>query len=129
MRCVLLINRAYKCYFLYQKYLNVYILDTNPTISHFFQHLSINVSIFTLVVIALDRYRAIVWPLKGSYSKLRAKINLIYVWIFGTTLALPNLFAFHVSIWIKILHIALLQGQLANYINISKYFYVVRGSS
>ena len=63
----------------------------------YFQHLSINVSIFTLVVIALDRYRGILWPLKGGYSKFRAKIHLMIVWFLATVVALPNLILFHVS--------------------------------
>lgn len=63
----------------------------------YFQHLSINVSIFTLVVIALDRYRGILWPLKGGYSKFRAKIHLMIVWFLATVVALPNLISFHVS--------------------------------
>ena len=62
-----------------------------------FQHLSINVSIFTLVVIALDRYRGILWPLKGGYSKFRAKIHLMIVWFLATLLALPNLILYYVS--------------------------------
>jgi len=45
----------------------------------------------------LDRYRAIIYPLKGTYSKLRAKVNLIIVWMLGIVLALPNLLLFEVS--------------------------------
>lgn len=63
----------------------------------FLQHLSINVSIFTLVVIALDRYRGILWPLKGGYSKFRAKIHLMIVWFLATVVALPNLILFHLA--------------------------------
>ena len=54
-------------------------------------------SIFTLVVIALDRYRGIIWPLKASSSKFRAKMMMVMVWLFGTLVALPNLISFHVS--------------------------------
>lgn len=61
------------------------------------QHLSINASIYSLVVIALDRYRGIVWPLRGAYSKLRAKVNVLLIWVVSVTIAFPNLMAFHVS--------------------------------
>jgi len=63
----------------------------------FLQSLSITVSIFTLVVIALDRYRGIIWPLKASSSKFRAKMMMVMVWLFGTLVALPNLISFHVT--------------------------------
>lgn len=77
------------------------------------QHLSINVSIFTLVVIALDRYRAILWPLKGGHSKFRAKIHLIVVWILGTIIAIPNIVLFHVSL--QILPIRQVIAQTSNF--------------
>ena len=48
-------------------------------------------------MIALDRYRGILWPLKGGYSKFRAKIHLMIVWFLATVVALPNLILFHVS--------------------------------
>ena len=64
-----------------------------------FQHLGINASIFTLVIIALDRYRGIIWPLKGGYSKHRAKIIVLFIWIVSIAPAIPNLLVFHVSIF------------------------------
>ena len=70
-------------------------------INIFFQHLCINASIFTLVIIALDRYRGIIWPLKGGYSKFRAKLIVVCVWVVAVTPATPNLVVFHVS-WIKL---------------------------
>ena len=63
----------------------------------FLQHLCINASIFTLVIIALDRYRGIIWPLKGGYSKFRAKLIVLCVWVVAVTPATPNLVVFHVS--------------------------------
>ena len=64
-----------------------------------FQHVSINASIYTLVVISLDRYRGILWPLKGEYSKFRAKLVLVLVWLVSISLAIPNLIVFYVSIF------------------------------
>ncbi len=63
----------------------------------FVQNLSINASIITLVVIALDRYRGIMWPLKANYSKLRAKVLIVIIWTVSIALAVPNLFVFYVD--------------------------------
>ena len=41
----------------------------------FFQNVSVNTSIFTLVAIAQDRYRAIVHPLRGKSSKKATKVG------------------------------------------------------
>ena len=41
----------------------------------FFQNVSVNTSIFTLVAIAQDRYRAIVHPLRGKSSKKVTKVR------------------------------------------------------
>ena len=60
------------------------------------QHVSINASIYTLVVISLDRYRGIMWPLKGEYSKFKAKMVLVLVWLVSIGLAIPNLVVFYV---------------------------------
>ena len=61
------------------------------------QHLTINASIYTLVAVALDRYRGIMFPLKGGYSKFRAKMAAGLIWSVSITLALPNLIGYHVS--------------------------------
>ena len=61
------------------------------------QHLAFNASIYTLVVVALDRYRGIMFPLKGSYSKFWAKMAAGLIWAASFTLALPNLIVYHVS--------------------------------
>ncbi|KAA0203957.1 hypothetical protein HAZT_HAZT004065 [Hyalella azteca] len=41
----------------------------------FFQTLSVNVSIFTLTAIAVDRYRAICFPFSARPSKFRSKVS------------------------------------------------------
>ena len=60
------------------------------------QHVSINASIYTLVVISLDRYRGIMSPLKGEYSKFKAKLVLVLVWLVSIGLAITNLVVFYV---------------------------------
>ena len=49
----------------------------------------------------MDRYRGIIWPLKGGYSKFRAKLIVVCVWVVAITPATPNLVVFHVS-WITL---------------------------
>ena len=61
------------------------------------QHLTINASIYTLVAVALDRYRGIMFPLKGGYSKFRAKMAAVGIWALSITMAIPNLVVYHVS--------------------------------
>ncbi|XP_059088190.1 RYamide receptor-like [Tigriopus californicus] len=53
------------------------------------QILSVNVSIFTLVAISMDRYRAIMYPLRKKPSKLFSNIVILCIWILSLTFALP----------------------------------------
>ncbi|XP_023289371.1 RYamide receptor [Orussus abietinus] len=55
----------------------------------FVQVLCVNVSVFTLTAIAVDRHRAILKPLSARPSKLRAKIVIAGIWILGGALATP----------------------------------------
>ncbi|XP_013780503.1 tachykinin-like peptides receptor 99D [Limulus polyphemus] len=64
----------------------------------FVQVLSVNVSIFTLTAIALDRYRAVMSPLKARTSKLRAKLSVLGIWAFSAALGVPNAVALRVSL-------------------------------
>ena len=41
-----------------------------------FQNVSVNASIFTLTAIAVDRYKAIVYPLSNHASKQRTKVRV-----------------------------------------------------
>ena len=69
----------------------------NRFILNSLQHLTINASIYTLVAVALDRYRGIMFPLKGGYSKFRAKMAAALIWAVSITMAVPNLVVYHVS--------------------------------
>merc|ERR1711874_515117 len=60
----------------------------------FFQNLSVNASIFTLTAIAVDRYKAIMYPLKSHASKSRTKVIILIIWIVSTILAVPMAIAF-----------------------------------
>jgi len=50
---------------------------------------SINISIFTLVAISLDRYRAIMYPLRRKPTKLFSKIIILIIWVLGLAFAVP----------------------------------------
>ncbi|XP_073989813.1 RYamide receptor isoform X2 [Rhodnius prolixus] len=53
------------------------------------QGVSVLVSAYTLVAISIDRYIAILWPLKPRMSKKMAKLTILTVWTVALTTALP----------------------------------------
>ncbi|KAG8042693.1 hypothetical protein G9C98_005328 [Cotesia typhae] len=55
----------------------------------FVQVLCVNVSVFTLTAIAIDRHRAILKPLSARPSKLRAKMIIAGIWVISGILASP----------------------------------------
>ncbi|CAH0728750.1 unnamed protein product, partial [Brenthis ino] len=55
----------------------------------FVQALSVNVSVFTLTAIAVDRHRAIITPLSAHTSKRVAKVIIVFIWVFALSLAAP----------------------------------------
>ncbi|XP_064459129.1 RYamide receptor-like [Ornithodoros turicata] len=62
------------------------------------QVLSVSVSIFTLVAIAVDRYRAVMSPLKArTCTKLNAKMLILLIWIVSCVAASPNAAALRVT--------------------------------
>ncbi|GFR30118.1 RYamide receptor [Trichonephila clavata] len=63
----------------------------------FVQVLSVNVSIITLTAIALDRYRAVMYPLKARTSKMSAKVAIIAIWVFSATAGVPYAVALRVT--------------------------------
>ncbi|XP_054710937.1 tachykinin-like peptides receptor 99D [Uloborus diversus] len=64
----------------------------------FFQVLSVNVSIITLSAIALDRYRAVMYPLKAKTSKMSAKVIILAIWFFSATTSIPYAVALRVTL-------------------------------
>jgi len=65
----------------------------------FFQSLSVNASIFTLTAIAVDRYKAIMFPLRGHTSKATTKAIILIIWLVAAVLAVPMAISF--QIWRK----------------------------
>ena len=55
-----------------------------------FKTLSVNVSVFTLTVIAVDRYVAVLYPLKAGFSKKTAVLGLAFIWIIGIVSSFPE---------------------------------------
>jgi hypothetical protein len=52
--------------------------------------MSISVSVLTLMAISIERYQAIVHPLKFSGTKQRARMLILSVWILSILLVLPG---------------------------------------
>lgn len=59
--------------------------------------ISVNVSIFTLTAIAIDRYRAIVLPFSARASKHYTKTVIIAIWVLAIILSLPTPLAFGIE--------------------------------
>lgn len=58
---------------------------------------SVSVSVFTLTVIAIDRYIAVLYPLKAGFQKKVAAIVLAFIWLVGIISSLPEALFFQVK--------------------------------
>ena len=58
--------------------------------------MSVNVSVFTLTAIAIERYRAIMYPLTHRSSKSRAFYQIVIIWFLSCALATPKAIAMEV---------------------------------
>ncbi|EDW18358.1 RYamide receptor [Drosophila mojavensis] len=63
----------------------------------FVQALSVNVSVFTLTAIAIDRHRAIINPLRARPSKFISKFIIGGIWLLALLFAAPFPIAFRVE--------------------------------
>ncbi|XP_052103425.1 neuromedin-K receptor-like [Mytilus californianus] len=59
-------------------------------VAPFVKDLSVNISIFTLTCIAIDRYIAVLYPLKAGFKKSVAAVILVFIWVFGTVSSIPQ---------------------------------------
>ena len=59
-------------------------------IAPFVKDLSVNISVFTLTFIAIDRYIAVIYPLKAGFKKSVAAVILIFIWVFATFSSIPR---------------------------------------
>ena len=55
-----------------------------------FKTLSVSVSVFTLTVISIDRYVAVLYPLKAGFSNKTAILGLALIWIVGIASSFPE---------------------------------------
>ncbi|XP_061166037.1 tachykinin-like peptides receptor 99D [Saccostrea echinata] len=62
----------------------------------FIKNLSVCVSVFTLTIISIDRYIAVMYPLKAGIQMKVAVLLLVNIWLFGIISSLPNLIFFKV---------------------------------
>lgn len=53
--------------------------------------MSVSVSVLTLMAISVERYQAIVHPLKFTGTKQRARILIFSVWMLSLLLVLPGM--------------------------------------
>lgn len=56
--------------------------------------LSVNVSIFTLISISIDRYRAVIYPFKKKLRLAQCKMILIIIWSISCLLSMAKLINF-----------------------------------
>ncbi|XP_055915102.1 neuropeptide Y receptor type 2 [Eupeodes corollae] len=63
----------------------------------FVQAVSVNVSVFTLTAIAIDRHRAIINPLRARPTKFISKIIIATIWATAVAFAVPCAIAFRVE--------------------------------
>lgn len=61
---------------------------TCPLVNHL-QVLTVFVSAYTMLVISVDRYLAIMWPLKPRMSKRVATTVILSIWFFSAVIGLP----------------------------------------
>nr|AKQ63034.1 orphan G-protein coupled receptor 24 [Platynereis dumerilii] len=66
-------------------------------VAPFFKEMTVNVSIITLTVISIDRYMAIVHPLKPRCSRRVAKAVMAVVWTFSLCSGIPMAIIFSVE--------------------------------
>lgn len=65
-------------------------------VAPFIKNLTVCVSVFTLTIIAIDRYIAVMRPLKAGIQMKVATFVLVNTWLFGIISSLPNLLFFEV---------------------------------
>ncbi|XP_013775273.1 tachykinin-like peptides receptor 99D isoform X1 [Limulus polyphemus] len=60
-------------------------------VSNFISILSVAASVFTLMAISIDRYMAIMHPLKPRMSRVTTLNITLWIWVASSTLSLPNI--------------------------------------
>ncbi|CAH1794855.1 unnamed protein product [Owenia fusiformis] len=66
-------------------------------VAPFVTALSVNISVFSLAVIAVDRYRAVLHPLKPKCSSVTFRVVTIVLWVVGIGSVLPYAIFFRIT--------------------------------
>ncbi|CAB4056218.1 TACR3 [Lepeophtheirus salmonis] len=61
------------------------------SINNFMAIVTISASVLNLTAMSLDRYKAVVWPLKGRTNRVCVTFTIIFIWATSSLLALPTL--------------------------------------
>ena len=73
--------------------------DILCNLAPFFKVLSVTVSVFTLTIISIDRYVAVIYPLKAGFSKTYAIVSLLFIWVLGFGSSFPEGYFFSVKLY------------------------------
>ncbi|XP_044585486.1 tachykinin-like peptides receptor 99D isoform X1 [Cotesia glomerata] len=65
-------------------------------VSQFISVVTICASVFTLMAISIDRYRAIIKPLRQKMSRRTTLMVALIIWVVSSILSLPNLIFFNI---------------------------------
>ncbi|XP_071550639.1 prolactin-releasing peptide receptor-like isoform X2 [Panulirus ornatus] len=57
----------------------------------FMQHVSVTCSVYTLVAIGVDRYKALIHPLNSRWTKSRARLVIGGIWVFSVVISIVPL--------------------------------------
>ena len=66
-------------------------------VAPFVKDVSVNVSVLSLTVIALDRYIAVMFPLKAGIQKKTALLVFLFIWILSILSAVPTVLYFEIG--------------------------------
>ena len=62
-----------------------------------------------MIAIAVDRYQAIMFPLRPHMNKSRTKVIILIIWVLSTVLAIPMGIAYEIRVVSCTVDIALLR--------------------
>ncbi|KAM4577680.1 neuropeptide FF receptor 1 like 2 [Odontesthes bonariensis] len=71
--------------------------NTVCKMSGFVQGVSVSASVFTLVAIAVERFRCIVYPLQPKLTKLVSKVAIVSIWVLAVAIMCPAAMALTVE--------------------------------
>ena len=73
------------------------VADFMCSMAPFVKNVSVCVSVFTLTVISIDRYIAVIYPLKAGFKERVAAVVLAFIWIFSCASSVPDALYLYVT--------------------------------